>query len=149
MSHAARTESRRASIMLSLLQTFQHRHYRWIRLELADVMRARASWTVVNLLSITAHVDAESAVGRVFGLLADARVQLLEADDETRLYEFLALGAARNFTMGASFGPQDLLAVKEDQWDAVKAVFGSEDSAPVMCPAIMFRLCKRNVHVGP
>ncbi|RHZ45753.1 2EXR domain-containing protein [Aspergillus thermomutatus] len=151
MWYAARTRSRQASIMLGLLQDFQHRenpdqpheHYRWTRRELADLMRTKTtSWMVVILPPVVIHADVETSAG-LFGLLADARVQLVDADDKARIKEFMALGEAPNATIGARFGQEDLVSAKEALRDAVRAVFGSEDEAPVMRPAVMFRLCTR------
>ncbi|KAJ0107172.1 hypothetical protein J7T55_014702 [Diaporthe amygdali] len=146
MWYAARTESRQLSFTLGLLQCFQHHpnqphdHYRWTRSELADLLRTNPSWTVIILPPVIVHADAETAAG-LFGLLADARVQLVAADDKARIEEFLALDTAPNTTIGAGVGPEDLVSAKLKLRDAIDAVFGSEDSAPVMRPAVMFRLC--------
>ncbi|KAL1874872.1 hypothetical protein Daus18300_003413 [Diaporthe australafricana] len=148
MWHAAHTRSRKLSITLGLLQVFQHRrnpdqphdNYRWTRSELADLIRTRPSWTVVILPPVIVHADAETAAG-LFGLLADARVQLVDADDDVKIDAFFALSTAPNVTIGAGFGPEDLVSAKEELRDAVEAVFGSVNSAPEMRPAVMFRLC--------
>ncbi|KAI3391328.1 hypothetical protein diail_7519 [Diaporthe ilicicola] len=60
-----------------------HDHYRWTRPELADLVRTRSSWTVVILPPVVVHAAAETGAG-LFGLLTDARVQLVNADDEAR-----------------------------------------------------------------
>ncbi|RLL96201.1 hypothetical protein CFD26_101818 [Aspergillus turcosus] len=148
MWYAARTRCRQASIMLGLLQDFQqrddsnqpHEHDRWTKSELADLMRTKPCWTVVILAPVVVHADPEATAG-LFGLLADARVQLVDAEDEARINEFMALAEAPDVTIGPSFGQEDLVSAKEELRDAVKAVFGSEESAPTMRPAVMFRLC--------
>ena len=150
MAIAARTRSGRASIMLGLLQVFQlrerpeesHPHYRWTRSGLADLMRTRESWDVVILEPVIIHADAEAAAGP-FGLLADARVQLVDADDNQRINTFMALGKMPGVTIGAGFGQEELATGKQELRDAVKAVFGSEDKAPAMRPVVMFRLCTK------
>lgn len=145
MWYAARTRSRRPSIMLDLLKSFQFRRRnedwhldRWNRSELADLMRTLPSWTVVVLDPTVIHVDAEAAAG-LFGPLADARVQLVDADDQAGIDQFMALGEAPDATIGPRFGQEDLDGGKKALQSAVKVVFG--DSAPVMRPAVMFRLC--------
>jgi hypothetical protein len=150
MCYAALTRSRKPSIMLGLLQTFQsrgdpdqpHRHYRWTRAELADLMRTIPSWMVVALPPVVIHADTETGAG-FFGLLADARVQLIDADDEARIAEFMALAEAPNVTVGARVGQEELASAKRELQDAVKWFFGSEDEAPVMRPVVMFRLCTK------
>jgi hypothetical protein len=97
---------------------------------------------VVILPPVAIHADVETSAG-VFGLLADARVQLVDADDKSRIDVFMVLGEAPYVTTGAKFGQEDLVSAKEALRDAVKAVFGSEDEAPVIRPAVMFWLCTR------
>ncbi|KAL3429762.1 hypothetical protein BDV09DRAFT_179783 [Aspergillus tetrazonus] len=150
MWYAALTRSRELSIMMGLLQTFQcrnnpdepHPHYRWTRAELADLMRTRPKWIVVVMPPVVIHADAETGAG-LFGLLTDARVQLVDADDEARLAEFNGLGEASNVTIGARVGQEELALAKEELREAVNWFFGSEDKAPVMRPAVMFRLCTK------
>lgn len=146
--HAARTKSRQASIVFGHLQAFQHRRnpdephsqYRWTRSQLADLMRTKQRWTVVILPPIIVHTNAETAAG-LFGLLADARVQIVDADDETSINEFMKLGEASNVTIGPGFAQEDLIRAKKELRGAVESVFGTEDSAPTTRPAVMFRLC--------
>ncbi|KAL4735944.1 hypothetical protein BDV11DRAFT_211602 [Aspergillus similis] len=149
---AAQTRSRQASIMLDSLVLFQHRsdpdelhwHYRWTRTALAELMRSRQSWTVVILPPVIIHANVETTAG-LFGLLADVRVQLVGADEESRINEFLALGEASTVSIGSRFKPEEVASTKEELQDAVRAVFGSENSAPAMRPAVMFRLCTGGV----
>jgi hypothetical protein len=137
------------SIMLGLLQSFQHRrnpdephrHYRWTRSELAQLMRSRASWKVVVLPPVVVHAGAGAATSCLFGLLDDAPVQLVDATDVTRITRFLALADTPDVSIGAGFGLEDLAVAKEELREATRAVFGAEDSAPIMCPTVMFRLC--------
>ncbi|BCS30627.1 2EXR domain-containing protein [Aspergillus puulaauensis] len=150
MATAARSRAGKASIMLGLLQVFQHRarpeepdpQFRWTRSGLADLMRARASWDVVILEPVIIHADAGAAAGP-FGLLADARVQLVDADDGERINTFMALEKMPGVTIGSGFGQEELATGKQELGDAVKAVFGSEDKTPELRPVVMFRLCTR------
>jgi hypothetical protein len=103
-------------------------------------MRTRLNWTVVVLPPVVIHATAETGAG-LFGLLTDARVQLVDADDEARVAEFIALGEALNVTTGARVGKEELALAKEELRDTVNWFFGSEDEAPVMRPVVMFRLC--------
>lgn len=151
MWYAARTRSRQASIMLGFLQTFQHRenadqpheHHRWTRSELADLMRTQTSWTVIILPPVIVHTDTKTAAG-LFGLLTDARVQVVDADDEVKIKRFLALTETSHGVVGTEIEEASLRAAKDALRDAVKAIFGSEGSAPTMSPAVMFRLCTEN-----
>lgn len=150
MATAARSRAGRASIMLGLLQVFQHRarpeepdpQFRWTRSGLAGLMRARASWDVVILEPVILHADPGAAAGP-FGLLADARVQLVDADDGERINRFMALEEMPGVTIGAGFGQEELATGKQELRDAAKAVFGSEDKTPALRPVVMFRLCTK------
>ncbi|KAL2872400.1 2EXR domain-containing protein [Aspergillus lucknowensis] len=150
MWYAARTRRQQASIMIAVLQVFQNlgdnptnpHHFRWTRSELADLMRTWPCWRVVVLPPVIIHTDVETAAG-FFGLLSDARVQLVAADDEAGIDRFLALGGRQNVTLTPEFRREQLAVGKKELCDAVKAVFGSEERAPVMQPFVMFRLCTR------
>ncbi|KAL3492457.1 hypothetical protein BJX62DRAFT_250648 [Aspergillus germanicus] len=151
MWYAARTQSDQASIVMGLLQVFagqrdpdrRHHHDRWSRSELAELMRKRTSWSVVILPPIVVHARPR-ATGGLFGLLADAPVQLVAVDDQLRMDRFMGLARdTPDVTISPRFTPDELTLAMEVLRDAVKAVFGSEDNAPTMQPAIMFRLCTR------
>ncbi|KAL4762038.1 2EXR domain-containing protein, partial [Aspergillus foveolatus] len=149
MWHAARTKPQQASIMISLLKVFQNlgdnptnpHHFRWTRSELADLMRTWPCWRVVVLPPMIIHTNVETAAG-FFGLLSDARLQLVAADDEAGIDRFLALGGRTDATVTPEFREQ-LLVAKKELRDAVKAVFESEERTPIMQPFVMFRLCTR------
>jgi hypothetical protein len=80
----------------------------------------------------------------LFGLLADAPVQLVAVDDQARLDRFMGLDqAAPDVTISPRFTPEELALAMEVLRDTVRAVFGSEGNAPIMQPAIMFRLCTK------
>ncbi|KAL3437769.1 hypothetical protein BDV09DRAFT_183290 [Aspergillus tetrazonus] len=136
MWYAARTKLQQASIMIGVLQVFQNlgdnptnpRHFRWTRSELADLMRTWPCWKVVVLPPMFIHTDVETAAG-FFGLLSDARLQLVAADDEAGINRFLALGGRPNVTITPEFCREQLPVAKELR-DAVKTVFGSEERSP-------------------
>ncbi|KAF9883331.1 hypothetical protein FE257_003749 [Aspergillus nanangensis] len=150
LAHAVHTKSQQASLMLGFLQSMQsrqnpdepHDHYRWTRSELADLMRTKDSWTVVVLEPVIVHTDVVTAC-ELFGVLGDARVQIIHVDEEARLRTFLEFEKNPDVTFGAGFAPEDLVAAKNKLRAAVEAIFGSEEQAPIMRPAVMFRLCVR------
>lgn len=144
----ARIGRRQASIMLDLLRCLysvpeeRHPHDRWTRSEVAKLMRKRRSWTVVILPPVAVHDDAGAvAATGLFGLLNDAPVQLVDADDVTKVHEFLRLGEVSGVSVGPSFGPDQVSAFKGELWLAVENLFGSQNAAPIMHPVVMFRLC--------
>ncbi|KAJ5666883.1 hypothetical protein N7462_011292 [Penicillium macrosclerotiorum] len=152
---AERTRSTQASMMLGVLQVFQgrdnpdepHRHYRWTRSELTDLIRSKpVSWKVIVLPPVIIHADVETSAG-LFGLLADARVQIVDVDDIARINKFLALGEERTASLWPKFEQEDLISGKVALAAAVEENFGSEEDAPTMRAAVMFRLCT-NDHIN-
>lgn len=143
--------ARQASFTLGMLQIFQnsrnasarHPYYRWTTTELADLLRGRDEWTVVVLRPYVVHATSQEAA-RLFGLLSDAPVQLVDLDDRILIKRYMALNNARETTWSSR-----LVAIGQDQVEeahaelksAVEAVFGSDH--PRMRPAVMFRLCTR------
>lgn len=108
---------------------------------LADLMRTRKSWTVVILPPVVIHTTPGADLEGLFGLLGDALVQLVYADDVKRMKEFLGLGEREDIVISAGFGRQDLVTAEEELEIAVETVFGEREEAPVMRPAVMFQLC--------
>ena len=95
---------------------------------------------------IVVHSDLKSAAATgLFGLLGDARVQLVEASEEDKLEVYF--GFAENCER------HNAGAIKQDfrresaasMVDAIRATvinqFGSEELMKALRPAIMFRLC--------
>lgn len=150
LAQVAGSRPRRASIMLGMLLTPEFRQCpeepdpecRWTKTEFADLMRIREIWTVVILDPVMIHADLAS-VGNQFGLLGDARVQVVDASDEARITELLDLEKKPNVTIGLGFTLPALVEGKQKLRDAVNVIFGSEKDAPVMRPAVLFRLCTR------
>ncbi|KAL4997344.1 hypothetical protein BDV10DRAFT_94463 [Aspergillus recurvatus] len=94
----------------------------------------KSSWTVAVLPPVVIHADAKAAAGvELFDILADTRVQIVDADDKARIHKFTALGdpkAARNSDRRASIGGglelKDLGKARERPKNAVSAIFGPE-----------------------
>jgi hypothetical protein len=158
---ASQTKHGRVSISMDFLLEHSgdgvaHRAI-WKRDELADLMRQLPEWTVVIEGAIVVSTDVETAAASgLFGLLADSRVQIVEADDGARMGSFLALGDAPGVTLSPSrFNDTDEVTFSEatvqeaiqtsKAWvsDAVKDLFGSEETAPRFHTAVMFRLCTK------
>jgi hypothetical protein len=143
---AALTKSGRASFIFEHLMDFSwridpdqpHWRQRWTRPEMVDMLRERGTWTVVVLLPIVIHADVATAAG-LFGLLGDARVQVIE--DEAEMMEYLALGEKPNvviddaFTMDEFHNERDLLRA------TAVDMLGTAVSEVALRPAVMFRLC--------
>ncbi|KAI0191621.1 hypothetical protein F4808DRAFT_443607 [Astrocystis sublimbata] len=151
MRLAAQTSSDRTSFMVALLQTFAgrenpdepHEHYRWTRSELVDLLRTRSQWAVVVLPPVVIHADVTATDG-LFGLLGDARVQIVE--EEAYMERFLALGLASNVTVHGTFTPEDWKAAKDELEVTAKVVFRSPDLGTALQPSVMFRLCTNPQH---
>jgi hypothetical protein len=158
---AGQTDRGRVSISLDFLLEHSgdapsHRAI-WKRDELADLMRQVPEWTVVIAGSVVVRTDVETAAASgLFGLLADSRVQIVQADDEARMARFLALGGAPGVTLSLSrfndtdqdsFSPSTVQEAVQNSkaWvsEAVTGLFGSEESAPRFHTGVMFRLCTK------
>ncbi|KAK3938837.1 hypothetical protein QBC46DRAFT_389268 [Diplogelasinospora grovesii] len=147
---AAKTEHGRVSIAMDFLlehsgpQESDHRAI-WKRTELADLMRQLPVWTVVieeEPVIVKADVQIAAASG-LFGLLADSRVQIVEADDEALMDRFLALGDVPGVTLSSTTFKEAAQVAKLFLPETVTAIFGSEENAPRFQVAVMFRLWSR------
>lgn len=140
------TRSRRATFVVSILEHCEqqselvqrHPHFRWTRSELVDLLRTRRSLTVVILPPVVVHADMATAAG-LFGLLWDARVQVVE--NEEQIKQFLALGERLDVTVSDSFTLEELKKAKAKLQVTVKAVFKSAYTKITLHPAVVFRLC--------
>lgn len=143
---AALTQCGRVSFMMEHLVHFQDRtdpdqpdeRYRWTRSEMVDILLTRPTWTVVVLFPVIIHADVTTAAG-LFGLLGDARVQVIS--DEAEIQTFLALDERPNVTIDGAFTMEELAAEKEQLQATAEAVLGSAVSEIKLKPAVMFRLC--------
>ncbi|OIW29991.1 hypothetical protein CONLIGDRAFT_354403 [Coniochaeta ligniaria NRRL 30616] len=91
---AAQTDHARFSIALGFLReySFYSGERLWERNRLADTMRQKLAWVVVIDRFVIVRTDVKTAAASdLFGLLADSRVQIVEADDEAQMARFLAL----------------------------------------------------------
>ena len=123
--------------------TFDRRKWTWA--ELAEVLGRRQSWMVRLGDPIIIHADIKTASG-LFGLLGDARVQLVDVDDEAKIEEFRALSCAPGASLGSDFaenlGTAELRAEYVQQLrEDVAIIFGSDEGFKLLRPVIMFRLC--------
>jgi hypothetical protein len=106
------------------------------------VMRRRASWTAVILEPIVIHAEARNpALGGLFGPLGDARVQIVDVEDQDRIDRFFALIGAPGVLMSSNTTKDMFAAEMNKVQSTAEAVFGSVGPAPKFRPAVMFRLC--------
>lgn len=119
---------------------------RWSARDLAQMMLAVPSWTVVVSQPIFVFAQAEDIAG-LFGLLNDAPIQLVDTHDQDRLWTYLALGNMKGVTVSETISLDDIQQAfgrieKEMQW-----LFRCEQSMPAYRVALMFRLYTDEVHV--
>jgi hypothetical protein len=103
---------------------------------------------------VVVHTDAQTA-GKLglFGLLSDARVQIVDVADEAKVAAFMSFAEACE-RKSPAIVPQDFTVESAEEMRlALRGVilteFASEELAATMRPAIMFRLCTRACnHVG-
>lgn len=152
--HAAHLELGEPVIALELIHWFTHfndpyersKFSRWSAKELAEIMQAVPSWTITVLRPIFVFAKPDVVTG-LFGLLNDAPVQLVDLDDQDRLWSYIALGDRDGVTVSKHVSLDDiqqaLVQVEEDmQW-----LFRSEHSMPAYRVALIFRLYTDEVHV--
>ncbi|KAI1758819.1 hypothetical protein GGR53DRAFT_199051 [Hypoxylon sp. FL1150] len=140
---AARTTSNQASFNVGFLLRPTS-----VFSQFTNLLRMRSSWLVVVYV-VVVHMDPEAAAAKatgLFGLLCDAPVQIVDLRDEERLNAFKALARASE---------EDPLIGQHVDDEALEQALGSLDyalttlfredpepgPAPVMYPAVMFRLC--------
>lgn len=110
-----------------------------------DVLRQLPSWTVVMGV-VVVHADFRTAAATgLFGLLGDARVQVIDVSNEAKVNALfdLAEESERKYqvTVGQDFHRDSAESMKQRLTDVIVTTFGSEKIVPPMHPAIMFRLC--------
>lgn len=163
---AAKTQHSRVSISQDFLlehsgnatESDPWDHGLWTRNELADLIRQLPEWAIVIQGSVVVTTDDvhTAAATDLFGLLADSRVQIVEADDEPQMDRFLALGETPGVALSLSgFNDTDevtfssttvkeaIEAARRLVSECVIAIFGSEAKAPGFHTAVMFRLCTK------
>ena len=110
-----------------------------------DALKRLSSWRVVMRV-IVVHTDVKSAAATdLFGLLGDARVQLIDASDKDKIEAYLSLAEnceRRIFrAVKQDFRRESSASMEETSRGAVLKQFGSEELMAAMRPVIMFRLC--------
>ncbi|KAH9903613.1 hypothetical protein F4778DRAFT_91597 [Xylariomycetidae sp. FL2044] len=140
--HAARTRSRRPSIVLAMLREFRLHEPRWSLKELAGILRNVEDLTIVLTLPVVVHAGPKQAAG-FFGLLSDAPVQLVDLCDESRIRQFVTLGGTANTSTADDLIPNLVAEGLAEVQETVDTVFGKEEPRPTIHPAVMFRLCDR------
>jgi hypothetical protein len=143
---ARQTTLNRCSFNFRLLewcQAYPEDHgWNWTIADFIAVMRRRASWTAVILEPIVIHAEARNpALGGLFGPLGDARVQIVDVEDQDRIDRFFALIGAPGVLMSSNTTKDMFAAEMNKVQSTAEAVFGSVGPAPKFRPAVMFRLC--------
>ncbi|KAI1080980.1 hypothetical protein F5B20DRAFT_538088 [Whalleya microplaca] len=136
---AAQTKSGQASFNLDFLSP----GYMYNQSQLADLLRLRSSWLVVVHI-VVVHMDLEAAAtSGLFGLLCDARVQIIDLRDKRRVDAFYDLALKNKRTTDPAGQPLDRASLASGITrleDAVTDIY-KEKPAPAMHAAVMFRLC--------
>lgn len=101
---------------------------------------------VMRIFVVHASRRFGAATG-LFGLLGDARVQIVDVSDQSRVDAFFDLAESCEHkgkaTVRQKFRRESAEALQQELKDAVIKQFGSEGNAPEMRPAIMFRFCTK------
>ena len=110
-----------------------------------EALERQAEWLVV-LRIIVVHSDFKAAAATgLFGLLGDARVQVIEVSEEARIEAFFDLAEAcerkTSVTVRQDFHRESADSMKEKLSKSIVERFRSQKLAEAMRPAIMFRLC--------
>ena len=136
------------SLDVSLLEDVQfhpnHTEYPWTREELQRLIHQRKIFTVMVMEPIFVQGDISSFLRTsLFGLLGDAPVQLVYADDHVRLNAFMELERVEGVRLSSDAGEKRLMDGLKNLSETVTVVFGSDDEehAPRLIPAVMFRYC--------
>jgi hypothetical protein len=103
---------------------------------------------LVIMRTIVIHSDVESAVTTgLFGLLGDARVQIVDVSREALVNAFFKLAEAcerEHFvTVNQNFHRQPATSMRQQLRNLIMSIFDSKKLVMAMHPAIMFRLCTK------
>ncbi|KAK5111585.1 hypothetical protein LTR85_011814 [Meristemomyces frigidus] len=111
-----------------------------------DALGRRSSWLVIfKIIVVHYHIKPAAATG-LFGLLGDARVQVVDVSEEARVSAYFDLAETCErkgspLTTGQNLHRDSADTMREQLRDLVMLEFGSEALAAAMRPAFMFRLC--------
>jgi hypothetical protein len=101
---------------------------------------------LVVMQVIVVHADVKTASAtRLFGLLGDARIQIVDMSEEAKVDAFYKLAEEcehkNPVSIAQDFTRRSLESVKQRLRDLIVIQFGTEELVPLMRPATMFRLC--------
>ncbi|KAF7714878.1 Uncharacterized protein PECH_007879 [Penicillium ucsense] len=112
-----------------------------------QLLQRRPSWVVVMRVLVVHASRRVGASSGLFGLLGDAPVQVVDVNDQARVTALfdLAEGCERegNIRVRQTFYRESPEALSRELHDLVVKRFGSQQKAPKMHPALMFRLCTK------
>jgi hypothetical protein len=117
--------------------------------QILKAMRRLSRWVIVMRV-VVIHINFPTAIATgLFGLLGDARVQLVHISNQARIHSFFDLieDSERNRPVMVKQGlRRDLVGLAgQGLRDAIDEAFGSNISMPIMKPVIMFRLFHSDV----
>jgi hypothetical protein len=118
-----------------------------------DALTKIAEWRAVMRV-IVIHCSIKTAIDSgLFGLLGDARVQIVDVSDEARTAMYLQLAETcenrHQVTTHQDFSRKSVAAMEQNLRAVIMEEFDSPELAAAMRPATMFRLCTRMCnHVG-
>ena len=114
-----------------------------------EALRKLSTWLVVMRVVIV-HSDLEGVVRTgLFGMLGDARVQVIDVCEEDKVEAFLSLAETcehkSNVTVAQDFSRESVDSMMQKLRASVQKGYYSESLASELHlrPAIMFRLCTR------
>lgn len=104
-------------------------------------------WLVVMRVTII-HCDfATASRTGLFGLLGDARVQIIDASNEATVEAYMGFAEScereNAVLIPQDFGREPIDSMRQKLRQVVWREFGSEQLLETIHPAIMFRLCTR------
>ena len=113
--------------------------------EILDGLKRLSSWSVVMRV-IVVHISARNgAKTGLFGLLGDARIQLVDAFDKARVNAYFELAERcelkGNVTVKQDFHRDNGESMKLKLRDTLMLRFDSEELLPALHPVIMFHMC--------
>lgn len=113
----------------------------------SDALRRLSGWLVV-MRTVVIHADFEhAALTGLFGLLGDARVQVIDMSEEATIDEYFVLAEAceraHPVSVHQSFERESVHSMEQELRQSAMEAFRSEEIAGLLRPAIMFRMCTR------
>ncbi|KAK3708149.1 hypothetical protein LTR37_011653 [Vermiconidia calcicola] len=110
-----------------------------------EALERQAKWLVVVRIVIVHSDFKAAAMTGLFGLLGDARVQVVDLSEEARVEAFFDLAKACEsktaVTIAQDFHREPADSMRERLSKSTMDRFSSQKLAEAMRPAIMFRLC--------